>query len=353
MSKVKASTIMQQAPLVSIGLPVFNGEAYLGSALDSLLAQDYSNYELIISDNCSTDGTESICRKYAARDARIRYYRATQNMGPSWNFTRVYELARGEYFMWAAHDDLRHPQCLSLCVNALENDRQALLCCMETKIIDEQGHDITSIFLGRNIHPVGSHLRERVRALTQSTYWLDFYSLIRTAALAETRLYMPVWGADVILLTELCLRGRAVEVAGNLFSYRYFPAKTNEAIAESLSPAHSVAPSWNHFTVEMIKSVWLAPLSLQEKLTLSLDIYKQLALTNLTVSKGIKSEGMKYVVNVLRANHKGCAMAMIVLFAVTRLGLVILPKIETRRRAKNNSGFIGIAEKKERKRAQH
>lgn len=93
-------------PSVSIGLPVFNGSAYLRQALDSLLAQTYSGFELIIGDNASSDETESICREYAIRDSRIRYYRHSKNLGPVGNFLFVFNQAGGSYFMWAAHDDL-------------------------------------------------------------------------------------------------------------------------------------------------------------------------------------------------------------------------------------------------------
>jgi glycosyltransferase involved in cell wall biosynthesis len=90
-------------PLVSIGMPVYNGENFLRLALSSLLAQDYPHFELIISDNASDDGTEEICREYQAHDRRIRYLRHRENRGSPWNFAFV---ARGDYFMWAAHDDL-------------------------------------------------------------------------------------------------------------------------------------------------------------------------------------------------------------------------------------------------------
>jgi glycosyltransferase involved in cell wall biosynthesis len=92
-------------PNVSIGMPVYNGEKHIRQALDSLLAQNYGNFELVISDNASTDGTQEICHEYAMRDRRIRYYRNRQNMGAAWNFNRVLELSKGEYFMWAADDD--------------------------------------------------------------------------------------------------------------------------------------------------------------------------------------------------------------------------------------------------------
>lgn len=92
-------------PQVSIGMPVFNGENLISEALDSLLCQTFEDYELIISDNASTDRTELICRKYASKDERIKYYRHNVNQGAAANFQFVLQEARSEYFMWASHDD--------------------------------------------------------------------------------------------------------------------------------------------------------------------------------------------------------------------------------------------------------
>ena len=96
-------------PKVTIGMPVFNGERLIRAALDSLLAQSFSDFELIISDNASTDGTERICREYAGRDKRIRYIRQLANIGGVPNFKFVLDEARGEYFMWSACDDIHSP----------------------------------------------------------------------------------------------------------------------------------------------------------------------------------------------------------------------------------------------------
>ena len=100
-------------PLVSIGMPVYNGSDFLPHALESLLSQDYENFELIISDNNSTDSTQKICLDYMAKDKRIRYVRNETNVGAIENFNRVFEMSQAEYFMWHAHDDLREPNYIS------------------------------------------------------------------------------------------------------------------------------------------------------------------------------------------------------------------------------------------------
>src|ERR1700737_36255 len=219
------------APLVSVGIPVYNAQRYLREALDSLVAQDYGAIELIISDNGSTDETPAICREYAARDSRIRYERAEQNQGAIWNFNRVFELARGEYFMWAAYDDLREPSYVRRCVEALEQHRDAVLCCTDVRFIDEAGRVTEPDPRMRLKHPVGETRADRVRALAGANFWVDIYGLIRSKALSSSRLAQPVWGFDVLLLLELCLRGDVIVVPEPLFSYRLFANKTQDDLA--------------------------------------------------------------------------------------------------------------------------
>ena len=103
-------------------MPVYNGEGAIRAALDSLLSQSFSDFELIISDNASTDATGEICREYAARDRRIQYVRQPENLGAAPNFRFVLDKARGEYFMWAAHDDYWRPEFIQKCLSVLERE---------------------------------------------------------------------------------------------------------------------------------------------------------------------------------------------------------------------------------------
>src|ERR1700712_3027136 len=109
---------MTSSPLLSIGLFVYNGEPFLQETLDSILAQNFRDFELIISDNASSDATQQICESYAAADARIRYFRNQMNMGAGWNIRRVFSLATGKYFKWAACDDMYEPSFLGTCIEA-------------------------------------------------------------------------------------------------------------------------------------------------------------------------------------------------------------------------------------------
>ena len=310
-----------RAGLVSVGLPVYNGARFLRVALDALLAQDYSDFEIIISDNASTDDTEAICREYALADPHIRYYRVNENKGPAWNFARVYQLARGEYFMWAAHDDIRHPQYLSRCVPALKQNPRAIFCCTGVKFIDIDGLDVTDIFAAVTLRPVGATPLERLRALARSTYWVDFYSLFPTRLLARMRLWEEVWGGDVLFVAALCLRGEVVEVPEQLFSYRLFFDKRAQDVAQTLK----VAVSWLHLTLEMLRNIWRAPLGLAEKARVTWMFVTEFCVRNMVVSGHIREEGFSGVRHALRHRHLRRALAM------AALALVLLAAASFRR----------------------
>ena len=126
---------MYDRPTVSIGLPVHNGATFLAEAIESILAQTFPGFELVISDNASTDRTPEICRSYAAADGRIRYYRQETNIGAAQNYNVVFQRSSGKYFKWAAHDDLIRPTFLARCVAALEADPEAVLCHSVVEIV--------------------------------------------------------------------------------------------------------------------------------------------------------------------------------------------------------------------------
>ena len=113
-------------PIVSIGLPVYNGEDFLKYALDSLLSQTFRDFELIISDNASTDNTPKICQEYVLRDKRIRYIRQNNNMGALWNFNFVLKQSNKEYFIWVSADDKLHPEFLEKNIDILEKNKNVV-----------------------------------------------------------------------------------------------------------------------------------------------------------------------------------------------------------------------------------
>jgi len=211
---------MPDKPCVSIGLPVFNGEKYLKEALDSILAQTYKDFELIISDNASTDRTQQICRSYAAKDGRIRYYRTKKNVGACKNFNRVVDLSRGEYFRWAAHDDVIAPEFLEKCVNVLDTDPSVVVCCSKTRFIDEH-----SQFRGTHSYKIRIGSRkphERFGDIISIKILCAYaiFGLIRLHLLRKTPLLASYIGSDRNLVVELGLIGRIYEIPEYLFYSR-------------------------------------------------------------------------------------------------------------------------------------
>jgi len=206
-------------PLVSIGMPVYNGEKYIRQALDSLLAQDCANFELIISDNASKDGTAKICREYLTKDKRIRYYGNETNLGAVANFNRVFELSNAKYFMWAADHDLWHPTFISRCVSVMEEDCSVVLVYARTMLIDSRGCSLG--LTSDQIDTRGLASVERYIQLIWNKRWGNMvYGVIRKEVLAETGRFRNIWGPDGALLAELALRGSFAQIDEPLFYRR-------------------------------------------------------------------------------------------------------------------------------------
>jgi glycosyltransferase involved in cell wall biosynthesis len=229
-------------------MPVYNGERYLLRALDSLLSQTYSDFELVIADNASTDGTEDIVREYAARDARIRYIRNRENYGVVWNLNNVFCLTRGSYFKWAACDDEHEPQFLKRCVEALDADPTAVLACSRVSAIDDLGRTIPTVPepQPRSIpgSPSSADPVERWQFLMRyersvhtvapdsySLWWpARFFGVIRARALEQTGLHRMHKMGDHMLLAELALTGRFVELPDELLHIRFHSEQASRRV---------------------------------------------------------------------------------------------------------------------------
>jgi len=191
--------------------------------LDSLLAQEFEDFELIISDNASTDATQQICLEYASKDPRIRYHRNKTNLGSVRNFNRVFELSSGKYFMWAADHDLWHPRFLPRCVEVLEQDPSVALCYSRAAWIDHEGRVLEDIDVSLDTRGLG-----KLQRLHAVLWKLDInrylvYGLIRSSALKRTRLLKSTVMSDVVLLNELSLLGAFAYLPELLFYLRRLP----------------------------------------------------------------------------------------------------------------------------------
>lgn len=222
-------------PRVSIGLPVYNGENYLAVAIDSLLAQTYDDFELILSDNASTDRTAEICQSYVAKDSRVRYYRAEVNQGSAWNYGRCFTLARGEYFKWAAHDDLCAPTFLARCVEVLDKRPDVIWCHSRSAHIDSGGRILPGpeneeiSYVMENGQPreqsreSATPSRRFAAVLLGGVGSLDLYGLVRADVMQTASLHLPYYGADKVFIAELSLLGRFFEIPEVLFYCRVHP----------------------------------------------------------------------------------------------------------------------------------
>jgi glycosyltransferase involved in cell wall biosynthesis len=217
---------------VSIGLPVYNGEQFLRRALDSCLAQDFEDFELIIVDNASDDGTEEISIEYSNRDQRVRYIRNQENIGAQANHNLAFELASGEFFKWAAHDDWITPDFLRRCVDELDRNPDAVLCFTQVAHTDDSG----DVFRVRRDDADGagsSNVRERLHTVTWSVREIaaPVFGVMRSDALRATGLLRAVPEPDRLLIGELALLGPLIQIPEVLL-YRY------------LGQAHKSRNSW-------------------------------------------------------------------------------------------------------------
>ncbi len=206
-------------PLLTIGMPVYNAERYLVETLESLLNQTFTDFELIISDNASTDRTEEICRKYAARDNRIRYSRNAKNMGAGWNFNHVYTLATGKYYKQAAHDDVCERTFFETCIRALEQDPSLTVAYTKARIVDKDGALIEEYECPLRTDRADPVVRFADLVLVDHRCF-QIFGIHRMSALKQ----LPPMGsfphADGILLAQLGLLGRFYEAPERSFVSR-------------------------------------------------------------------------------------------------------------------------------------
>lgn len=201
-----AARVASDWPRVNVGMAVYNEEKFLRQAVESLLAQDYPNFDVTISDNASTDSTQDICMEYEARDPRVRYHRNETNVGATENFNIVFRLSSGgEYFMWAGGHDLWAPTYLSRCVEVLEAEKNVVLCTSTAQHISRDGEHLGRV---RQIDTRGKGTFVRANLILWQVSTFILYSVIRTSALRRAQ---PLWtgtsGPDIQMGFELALFG--------------------------------------------------------------------------------------------------------------------------------------------------
>ena len=212
---------LERPPKISIGIPVYNGSDYVGLAIESILAQTYGDFELIICDNASTDTTEQVCRSYAEKDSRIVYFRQPENLGASANFTTAFEMARGKYFRWHGHDDMIAPRFLEQLVRVLEDDPNCALVYPRTVMINENGEEKYCFleFMACESDSPADRLHAFIGP-PKDDYTNPQFGLLRRDAMAKTGLIAPFLASDRIFLAHMALLGTSIEIPRVLFYRR-------------------------------------------------------------------------------------------------------------------------------------
>jgi glycosyltransferase involved in cell wall biosynthesis len=232
---------------------VYNGEAFLADALRALCAQTFRDLRILVSDNASTDRTLEICEAVAAGDSRVEILRSERNCGAAANFNRVAAAAETEYFFWANHDDLWHPDYVARCVTALDARPEAVLAYTHAELIDAEGAvrvpltDPLGLDGGRahqRLRSYHEHFRtcDRERAWDQpriERLWTPVYGLVRRRALQASGMIGSFISSDTVLLEELLLHGPFVEVPERLFYKRDHAGRSMRA-----SRAYDLRLAW-------------------------------------------------------------------------------------------------------------
>jgi glycosyltransferase involved in cell wall biosynthesis len=210
---------MNGRPRLSIGMPVYNAERFVEQGIRSMLSQTFTEFELILSDNASTDRTPEICKDFASQDKRIRFYQVDVNKGAGWNHNRVLELAHGQYFKWQSNDDLCDPTMVEKCIDALERDSSAVLAHPQTTIIDSNGNLIENY--GLDLRTDSDDPVVRLRDLVMSYHWCyQIYGVIRKTILDKTGPMGNFVNGDGVLLANFALYGPYVKLPEHLFFSR-------------------------------------------------------------------------------------------------------------------------------------
>ena len=255
-------------PRVSIGVPVYNGERYLADALQSVLDSTFEDWEMIISDNASTDGTTAIIESFRARDPRISVRRNETNIGALPNFNAVVHASRGEYFKWLAYDDVLDPTMLERCVAILDGDASTVLANGRFREIDSDGAVIRDEPYDLDLTSPRPHRRLGVLMGTEAGHPI-LYGLIRLDVLRRTHLLASYHGSDRALLAELSLYGRIRETPDVLWSSREHPDRSvyvRSTVAGWDRPDGHRLPTHLVITRHMIRIIARAPLSVGDRL---------------------------------------------------------------------------------------
>lgn len=215
----------------TIGIPVYNGSRFVAEAIEAALAQTYADLEVVIADNASTDSTPAICRDYERRHRQVRYVRFEEHVGVADSYSRTFGLCRGEYFKWAASDDLFHPTLVEKAVRALDARPDAVLCYSEAAVIDPAGKQLRTdeFMLDLSAGRPSTRFRRLVLAPPKHHGAHEQYGVIRSSALRRTGLMSRHVYGDRVLLAQLTLLGPFERLDEVLFFNREHEGRSQRA----------------------------------------------------------------------------------------------------------------------------
>ncbi|MEM7763820.1 MAG: glycosyltransferase [Pseudomonadota bacterium] len=248
------NTERKKVPLISVGMPVYNGERYLAAAIESVLAQTEADFELIIADNASTDRTPEICEAFAARDSRVIVHRNPTNIGAAGNYALLVELARAPFFRWSNADDLFAPDLHALCLKGLQDHPAAVLSYGKTMLIDESGKELGAF--DDNMHIVDDDPVRRLQTFFDRYRLTNaIYGLMRTDAVRKTHIFgdgaLPA--GDISFMAELVLLGDFVELPQQLFYRRMHPESSSHDRADEAKQKAFWAASQSSFRLPILR----------------------------------------------------------------------------------------------------
>jgi glycosyltransferase involved in cell wall biosynthesis len=264
-------------PLVSVGLPIYNAGEHTRRILDNMIAQDYSNIEIIISDNASEDNTWAICQEYAQRDNRIRLSQNKENRGFVYNFHRVYELATGKYFMWVAHDDYWDSKFICQCVKKLEANPEAVMVYTDqVHIIEETQEKITKHFSALKLTQTDTAERIKTLLTFRPQIHAIIYGMYRRKVLQPLLPIPPIPSGDIGFLLHLMLVGPAVNVPEVLYERSVKPHKDFRTTMKMVRLNETLPPNFvivlQTFST-LIGNVWKSDVTFFGKIRISLTIF--------------------------------------------------------------------------------
>lgn len=268
--------------IISIGMPVYNGERWLAQAIGSILSQTHSDFELIISDNASSDGTAAICQRYLRADTRIRYYRQSENIGASDNYNAVYRYSTGSYFKWASCNDTCAPTFLASCIAVLNRQPSVTLCYPRTLLVDDAAGTTEQYQDGLHLMD-DAPCKRFTRLLSSIRLNNAMNGVIRSSALAQTKLIKTHFASDIIMMAELALHGKFFEVPEFLYHRRMDPQtatrmKSAEQVLEHYYPKRDNRMLFQHWRINAgyFGAVARAPISLMQKFICYRHLFRQI-----------------------------------------------------------------------------